>query len=109
MPCTAATFEDDCPSSGNYTACFNGVCASACNVDDDACPAPQSCQSIEIPPEFEEFGIESFAVCGIACSDARPCPTGELCIEGACADPGGFTGSGSDSTGDSSTSESTGP
>ncbi len=106
-PCTTATFADDCPSGGNYTTCFNGVCATMCDPENPGCSEPQSCQTLEIPPEFAELGVQDFSVCGLLCSDARPCPGAEQCFDGVCIDPNGLGGTETGTeTGDESGTES---
>lgn len=99
-PCTQATFEQDCPSSAEYAACFNGFCAHLCDREAaDACPTPQACQGFELPDfgsggdglDFGEIpevpGLGDLGICGLPCSPERPCPGPELCVQGACLDP----------------------
>jgi hypothetical protein len=85
IPCTLASFEEDCPSAGGYGACVNGVCSSLCTVGSDQCPQPQMCLDLGVALNpgggfggASESG--SFGVCANPCSSATGCPTGEICL-----------------------------
>lgn len=83
VACTLATATEDCGLSGqggSYLACINGVCSSACELDANGCPGQQSCA--EIPGFSEQLGA---GICMQECSEDS-CPTGEICIEGFCAE-----------------------
>ncbi len=92
-PCTQLTAADDCPFEDGYAACFNGVCASTCELERDYCPASQECLDLGIEGGGgNPFGGSSAAVgiCGIQCDaddNADLCPEGETCIPdfGTCA------------------------
>lgn len=107
IPCTFASFEDDCPAEQNFVSCFNGVCSNLCELDDGAaCPGAQSCVEVPFDPGavgggFGGVDVSNLGVCGIKCTDGS-CPDGELCLEGICIPlEGGETGgTGGDTTGD---------
>jgi hypothetical protein len=93
IPCTQATFRDDCPSAGSYAACFNGVCSNVCTVGADHCTKPQSC--IELPLDLNGGGggpgggggstADEIGLCGVQCMPGDDvCPTGEVCLQGFC-------------------------
>ena len=92
VECTIATFQQDCPSTGDYTGCLNGVCANTCSTADDTCPSPTECLSAPSSiggPLSGLFGGGSVEVCGETCSELDPtsCPTGEICDQGVCVPP----------------------
>jgi hypothetical protein len=100
LPCTTATFAEDCPQDGSSLACFNGVCASSCDAEanPDPCPGATSCMAFDL----SEFGQDDVAICGQSCADADapPCPGAEICLEGVCIDPtAGDTTAGGESGG----------
>lgn len=80
VPCTSLTFDEACPEDGSYLMCFNGVCASACQVGADACSSPNSCVGLD------PSGESPIGVCGAACDamDPSTCPMGEICLAGTC-------------------------
>jgi hypothetical protein len=55
------------------------ICAPFCAGPDDPCPMPASGDAV---PQCTPFAGEGGS--GDACSDAIPCPDGELCSEKAC-------------------------
>lgn len=94
IPCTLATFADDCPPEGSYSLCFNGVCSHVCELAGGLCAAGQTC----IDPGFDLAGLFgdggggggggsdeelTLGICGETC-DADSCPMGEACLEGFC-------------------------
>lgn len=87
IPCTTATAQTDCPSAGSFAGCFNGVCASVCQLElDEPCPRPQTC--VELPYDISaggRGGAGPLGLCGTLCSagDGR-CPEGETCVGGFC-------------------------
>lgn len=90
IPCTQATFDEDCPSEDFYIACFNGVCSDACTVGKAQCPAPQSCISLGLDVSGGDGGFTAGApvddpigVCGVECEPGS-CPEGEQCLQGFC-------------------------
>jgi hypothetical protein len=100
VPCSTATFEEDCGGDGNYVTCFNGVCASTCDAEAESnpCPGAQECIGFDL----SEFGASDIAICGQSCdaAGAPPCPEGETCLEGVCLDlSGGDTGTDAGTTG----------
>lgn len=89
IPCTQATFEDDCPQNGSFLACFNGVCAGGCEVDQDQCPNGTECVDLGLDVSGGGFigggSTATIGVCGRMCETGEAsCPTGEVCIEGFC-------------------------
>ena len=110
VTCTFETFEDDCPSSDGYIACFNGVCAKSCSLSDDApCTKPHDCVAFDLGG-IDLGGLgggldpDDFGLCGEACDpdDPSTCAEGEFCFEGYCAPLGGSDGgdeTGGDETG----------
>jgi hypothetical protein len=93
VPCTQATAKDDCTGS-DHLLCFNGVCTSGCNVDNENCPHSQECLDLEDLGIMLEQGGSSFfstpsgptGLCANFCDpeDPKACPTGELCLAGFC-------------------------
>ena len=84
VPCTYASFEDDCP--GDTVTCFNGLCSNLCELDGRGCPGTQDCLEVPIDPGAGGFGgvdTSNLGICGSKCS-ADSCPDGELCLEGIC-------------------------
>lgn len=77
VPCTLATFAQDCDASVGYIACYNGFCAHLCEPSNSNCTPPQTCISIG---EIEGM---SAGICGEDCS-VSGCPTGETCLSGVC-------------------------
>jgi hypothetical protein len=89
VPCTQATASDDCPSD-TYVACLNGACANTCQLDaDKPCPGAQACLDLGLGGEGSYpggGGSEPVGLCTALCtSDPPTCPTGEVCLEGLCA------------------------
>ena len=94
--CSVATFEDDCGASINFATCFNGACASVCEIGADECPSEQECV------DLSEFGVDlsgagspfivggggdgPLGVCGRKCEDDTLCGAGESCFEGFCVE-----------------------
>ncbi|MCA9587378.1 MAG: hypothetical protein KC657_18755 [Myxococcales bacterium] len=118
-PCTGwilAPVDGECPSDS--FGCFNGACATVCDVETNQCSAPQSCLGFGIPDEYaEDFArqlglttdeLAAKGVCGLACDDpdAPACPGDQLCVEGACIDLSSFS-TGTGTTGGSTTGADT--
>ena len=87
IPCTQATFDEDCPDDGRFVACFNGVCASTCSRREANCPAPQEC--IEFGPRYSgllarlgQSDRNGLGLCGNLCDGQ--CNGNEVCGEGFC-------------------------
>lgn len=75
QPCGSMN-DQECNSSAPL--CLNGYCSSVCPLSgDDVCPSPQMCMSLSADPE--EPGESG--VCTAPCSDASPCPDGQVCFE----------------------------
>jgi hypothetical protein len=69
--------ESDEPCGQEAPVCLNGYCSSVCVVADDQCTSPQTCMSLSFPGEEPaETGV-----CVVPCSDAAPCPDGQLCYD----------------------------
>lgn len=96
VPCTQATFEEDCGDP--FVACIHGVCASTCTVGEGACPEPQTCfdlSALGVDPEtvadaggggrggFGAVPDGALGVCGTECEEDS-CPEGEICAMGLC-------------------------
>jgi hypothetical protein len=93
IPCTQATFREDCPSVGSYALCFNGVCSNVCTVGAGHCPEPQECTTFPFDPPSGNGGPggaapppeDPIGICGVACSPGDgTCPEGEQCLQGFC-------------------------
>jgi hypothetical protein len=93
IPCTQATFREDCPSAGSYAACFNGTCSNLCTIGEDHCPDPQTC--IDLPIDTSAAGgggpfggaqpTGPLGICGVECVPGDDvCPEGEACLQGFC-------------------------
>jgi hypothetical protein len=92
VPCTQATFSDDCPEGGGYAMCFNGVCSHVCQLPGGPCAAGQEC--LDLGFDLAALGggggglfggsdsDTPLGVCGRPCEDG--CPTGEVCLQGFC-------------------------
>jgi len=84
IPCTTSNFYEACPL-GEYAACFNGVCASLCQLDDDTCPGGQTCFNLglELEAESDPFATpedrQQVGVCGDDCQVVG-CPVDEVCV-----------------------------
>lgn len=91
-PCTQLTSSDDCPFEDGYVGCYNGACASTCELDKGYCPSGQECidLGIDLSGGGSPFGGGSSAavgLCGLQCdADDDICPEGEICVAefGAC-------------------------
>ncbi|MEM6995556.1 MAG: hypothetical protein AAF721_33910 [Myxococcota bacterium] len=91
--CTLATAEEDC--GADFVTCFNGACASTCEVDAGSCPSVQECVDLSAlgidlgGGASNPFGGGSSAalgICGRMCDDDNDlCPDGETCLLGFCA------------------------
>lgn len=85
--CTQATFDEDC-RGGNHVACFNGVCATGCPLNrPEVCPPAKECIDLGLSAGGGGFfgSATAIGLCGTPCDDAdHPCPSGEVCFEGAC-------------------------
>jgi len=80
IPCTRATEPFAC--SVVFAGCFNGFCASTCNLEDSNCPDPQSCWNVGASPDNPTIGV-----CGVACDTTthEPCAPGlEYCVADFC-------------------------
>ena len=89
IPCTTATFEDDCPQNGSYLACFNGVCAGGCDVAQTRCPGDLECIDLGLDVSGGGFigggSDATIGVCGRMCEPGTTsCPDGEVCLQGFC-------------------------
>jgi hypothetical protein len=89
IPCTTATFEDDCPQNGSFLTCFNGVCASGCDVEDELCPTGLECVDLGLDVSGGGFigggSDATIGVCGRMCeAGTTSCPDGEICLQGFC-------------------------
>lgn len=93
VPCTQATFMDDCAEGGTFALCLNGVCSSPCLVDQVECPGAQTCLDLGIDLS-DLIGSGGFGrgaspegpigVCGVLCEGNDACPDGEVCLSGFC-------------------------
>jgi hypothetical protein len=87
--------DDPCPREEGYAFCFNGACASTCEVGANFCAPGQECidLGLDLGGGGNPFGGGSDApigICGVKCDDADNadvCPEGEVCVTqfGACA------------------------
>lgn len=82
--CSAATAQETCGTK--FATCFNGACASTCELGASVCPSVQECV------DLSDFGIDfgggstAVGICGRMCDDGNAlCPDDETCLGGFCA------------------------
>lgn len=92
VPCSQATFAEDCAEGGTFALCLNGVCSSTCAIDEVECPGNQTCLDLGVDlgqlAGGGGFGGGSsdarIGVCGTPCEGDASCPSGEVCFTGFC-------------------------
>lgn len=88
--CSALTAKGDC--GADFALCFNGACASTCEVEADACPSVHECidlsaLGVDVEGDGSPFGGPSAAlgICGRMCEPGDGlCPDTETCLGGFC-------------------------
>lgn len=88
--CSSATAAEDCGT--DFALCFNGACASTCDVEDAPCPSVQECidlsdLGVDVGGGASPFGGSTAAlgICGRMCEPGDGlCPDTETCLGGFC-------------------------
>ncbi|MEM9462675.1 MAG: hypothetical protein AAGF11_51480 [Myxococcota bacterium] len=79
--------EQPCPIEDGYVGCYNGACASICELGSDYCPNGHACLDVGFEASSGGFGgTTEVGACMFECSgdDSDLCLATEVCTDGVC-------------------------
>lgn len=79
--------EQPCPFEDGYVGCYNGACATICELGSDFCPQGHTCLDVGLDPGGGNFGASTpIGACMFECSgdDSDLCLETEVCEDGVC-------------------------